>query len=263
MSTHPQEAVSEPIGAAANAAGATNEREAHERAGPPALLRWPSPEAWLRTAREIAIVTLGILIAFALNAWWEEQRERREEERHLHALASDFQQNAKILASLVEREDRVAEHSLKLLQAARAPEPASPEIIRSLMGQVFSSQRLEPVMGAYQALVNSAGLTLIRNDELRAALADFAALAGDRYGERFADELYFRLSHEFAGQLQFVADAVAPPSSPVSYAAVLEDPKFQEYLALRHVLEAEVANHYRDLQQRAEGILAKVQAEMR
>jgi hypothetical protein len=219
--------------------------------------------ALLRAAREIAIVTLGILIAFALNAWWEERRERRHEQQHLRALASDFQQNVERLAFLVEREERVSQRSLKLLEAARAPDEGTPESVRVLVQEVFSSQRFEPVMGAYEALVNSAGLTLIRDDELRSALADFAALVNGRYAERFADELYFQLVHAFAGQLQFADIVASPQATPRSYRALLDDPKFQEYLALRHVMEQQVADHYRGLQRRAEHILGRLKADVR
>jgi hypothetical protein len=235
-------------------------RAGAERTGGAAVSRLFASSAWLRAAREIAIVTLGILIAFALNAWWEEHRERRQEQQHLRALASDFEQNVKRLVFLVEKQERVARRTFSLLEAARAPQPGTPESIRSLVQEVFSSQRFEPVMGAYEALVNSTGLTLIRDDELRSALADFAALVNGRYAERFADELYFQLVQTFAGRLQFADMLAAPQATPASYAELLQDPKFQEYLAWRHLLEQQVGDHYRGLHQRAEHILEQLEA---
>src|SRR5262252_331642 len=72
--------------------------------------------------REIAIVTIGILIAFALNAWWENHKERRQEQQNLRALAGDFERNTAQLDELSKAEDNIATSSLELLKIARSGE---------------------------------------------------------------------------------------------------------------------------------------------
>lgn len=215
--------------------------------------------AWLRAMREIAIVTLGILIAFALNAWWEEHRERRQEQHHLHALASDFRENIDQLARLAPALDSVSQNSLKLLEAARAGRDPQIEEIRALIGEVFSSQRFEPVMGAYEALVNSAGLTLLRDDALRAALANFAASAAGSYSEWYANQVYLDFTRKFIGRLRIADDLYPTSSAAHAYADVLEDPAFQEHLALRYHLERQMAARYRELLRQAEDILQRIE----
>lgn len=111
--------------------------------------------------------------------------------------------------------------------------------------QVFSSVRFEPVMGAYDALLNSAGLTLIRDDELRSSLAAFAARMNGRYSERFSDELYFSLIRDFAGKLGIGDEVLSDRKPSTSFSSLLADAKFQEYLAPRHLAENEVAGQYR------------------
>ena len=61
-------------------------------------------EGRIRGSRLVAeglVVIASILIAFALDAWWDRQAERRVEEAHLHALRSDYQQNVARLNALI------------------------------------------------------------------------------------------------------------------------------------------------------------------
>src|SRR5215471_4797966 len=208
-----------------------------------------------KALREIVIVTIGILIAFALNAWWEYHKERRQEQQNLRALASDFERNTQRLAEMSKVEDAIAKDSFDLLQISRSDDEKSLPQIRSLMSGVFSGGRFEPVMGAYDALVNSAGLTILRNDKLRGALASFSATVNSRYRERFGDDMYYSLVREFSGRLQFWTMVDKAEPSLAAYKQLLADPKFQDGLALRNLTESEMAAYYRGLKQRSEAIL--------
>jgi hypothetical protein len=224
---------------------------------------WRGRRALLRAAGEIAVVVVGVLIAFALNAWWVERDARRTEQVHLRALSADFERNAGSLRVLVERQGRVEQASLNLLKLARTEPSAPPERVRAMLGPVFSSIRFEPVMGAYDALLNSAGLALISDDELRASLATFAARMSGRYTERYADELYFSLTREFAGQIRFADVLLADADSSASFASLLGDPKFQDHLAFRHSAEREVADEYGLFLKEAEAIIVHLRNQLR
>lgn len=213
---------------------------------------------------EVVVVVASILIAFSLDAWWSRRAEERTGTAHLQALRSDFEQNVARLHVLIEREDRIANASRRLLLVAVSPTVPSPEdSVSSLLGEVFNSGRFDPVMGAYEAVVNSGGLSQVRNDSLRLALADFASLLEGRYNERFSDEIYFEFIRGFMGQLGFTAAVVASDSLATANAAalplfqgeLLRDPKFREHLALRYVAESGVAASYRGLLEKAERVL--------
>jgi hypothetical protein len=200
---------------------------------------------WLPYAiRETAIVTIGILLAFALNAWWEGHKEDRQETKHLRALASDFDRNAQELTRVVGLEEEIANASLALIKKTPAPDP---ETTRRLMGRVFSSGRFEPVMGAYEGLVNSSGLTLISSDALREDLASFAAAVRNPYGERISDDFYFAFTREFAGQLQMAENILGEPTSADAYRELLNDARFREHLAIRFAAERDVGRYYKEL----------------
>ena len=222
---------------------------------------------WMAVARplgEIAIVTVGILIAFALEAWWDGREKAAQEQVHLRALASDLQQNIGELKTLIEREKEVMTSSQELLKLARVQQPGETARLEELFYQVFNSARFEPVMGAYEALVNSGGLTLIRDESLRAALAEFAAKVGGQYAESWSEEHYFAFAREFAGRVVLLqAQNPAADARERAYEEMLRDRRFQEHLALRYYSERDVANKYIGLRQQAEAVLAQVRAQIR
>jgi hypothetical protein len=214
-------------------------------------------------AGEIFIVVAGVLIAFGLNAWWVERSTRVEEQTHLRALARDFEQNVSLLTYLLEREEEIVAVSLELLQLARKQPHADAAVVSPLIGGVFQSHRAEPAMDAYQALVNSAGLTLIRDEQLRSDLAGFAARSVDPYAERYADELYMTFTTRFIGRLNVGGVLAQDAPIPESYSDLLSDPVFQEHLAFRHFSERQVATDYRQRLREAQGILVQLRTQIR
>jgi hypothetical protein len=209
-------------------------------------------------------VVASILIAFSLDAWWSKRATARTGTSHLQALRSDFEQNVSRLQVQIEQEERIADASRRLLRVATSHTVPSPEdSVSNLLGQVFNSGRFDPVMGAYEAVVNSGGLAQVRDDSLRLALADFASLLDGRYHERFSDQLYFDFIRGFEGQLGFSAAVLASDSFAAADAAVtsrtrrelLRDPRFREHLALRYLTESGVAVWYQGLLEKAERIL--------
>lgn len=217
-----------------------------------------------RVLIEMLVVVASILIAFSLDAWWSKRATERTETAHLRALRSDFEQNVSRLKVHIEREERIADASRRLLLVAISPNTLSPEdSVSNLLGQVFNSGRFDPVMGAYEAVVNSGGLAQVRDDSLRLALADFASLLDGRYHERFSDELYFDFIRGFEGQLGFSAAVLASDSLAAAHVVtmsrsrreLLRDPRFREHLALRYLAESGVAAAYRGLLEKAERVL--------
>ena len=220
------------------------------------------PSALLWAAGETLIVTIGVLIAFGLNAWWVERSARIEEQTHLRALARDFEQNVNVYAEVAQRAKRSSDASLELLQLARKQPDADPAAVRTLLGRVFQSYRKKPALDAYEALVSSAGLTLIRDEKLRLALAGFADRATEPYQERFADQLYLDLTTRYLGRTQLAGLVAGDAAELESFAELLRDPAFQEHPAYRYVLERDVASLYEDRATEARDVLQRLRAQI-
>jgi hypothetical protein len=231
----------------------------------PGMGRTVGTKTWI--LMETGIVVVGILIAFSVNSWWESRSAQERERAHLHALRADFAQNAERLERLADRHDGISEHSRALLVVARQDRSLPPDSVVRLVGEVFSSDRFDPVMGAYQGLVHSGGLAQLQDDSLRTALATFASRLDSRYAEFFATELYLSFNREFMGHTgaaEWVLSRhpeveVHGLATAFDFDPVLRDPRFQEYLAIRHSTTREVAGYYRELGRQAAAVLERIE----
>ena len=131
-------------------------------------LAWRDRALWRHIVVEIVIVTAGILIAFSLDSWWEGRQDTAREQSHLRALVSDFEENAARLRKVADRDERVERAAAELLALMRENPNARRDVVWPLLSSVFSSAQYEPILGAYDTLVSTGDLTLIRDEELPA-----------------------------------------------------------------------------------------------
>ncbi len=165
----------------------------------PGLL--PEGYTWPSVLVEVAIVVAGVLVAFALNSWWQGRIASEREQAHLRALHADFRENVRRLEAYVDQEQRTMEASRALLALLKEGEAPPPDTTRRLLGQVFDSGRFQPVMGAYEALLGSGGLSLISDGSLRTALAAFASMSENRYHTWLANEYYVSFNRSVIAEL--------------------------------------------------------------
>jgi hypothetical protein len=214
---------------------------------------------WRGLFLEITVVVVGILIAFMLESWWDRRAGAEQERAFLRALRSDFAENVARLKAAAARQEGIESAGRQLLSLSRSHSPIGTDTVRKLMGRVFNSGRFEPVMGAYEAIVNSGGLAQISDDSLRAMLAAFTSYLRVSYVEQFSNNLYFAFIREYADQIGLSAadDSTADSSGSADgvYMVLLRDRRFQSQVALRVYAERDVGRYYRSLQKQAETIL--------
>ncbi len=77
--------------------------------------------------RDVFLIVLGILIAFALDAWWEDQGDRRRLEENLLTVQEEFREISSQLRPFVERLEgqlTTTKHLLSLTGPDAVPIPA-------------------------------------------------------------------------------------------------------------------------------------------
>ena len=138
----------------------------------------PTPLSNRRTlgslATEALVIVVSVLVALFAEAWWTQQREIEAAEAQLVSLARDFEQmSARADTSLWNAETAVSTGTA-LLDALMGP---TPEIVAdSALGMLLKTVQYEvfsPSTGAYDALVSSGNIELLRDTELKRALSDF------------------------------------------------------------------------------------------
>ena len=134
---------------------------------------------------DVIAIVLSILLAFAIDAWWDERKERAEEREVLQSLYVEFKSN-RDEAALVVKVHEVAVHSVATLMKMSGDEIlalSTDEVEKQL--RFFASPRtFDAVRGSVDALTSSGKLGILRSRELREALTTFMNIIEDAAEDR-------------------------------------------------------------------------------
>jgi hypothetical protein len=141
---------------------------------------WRSRLRWFLA--EFLVVVTGVLVALALNAWWQQRRDAGREEAYLRQLVADLQESERRFAEADQRVAFADEGRTRLLHAFWAPDASPRDSV--LYWADVSAYYEDPrsVMGTVTALLSTGDLNLVRDDSIRSAITGFAE-AEARYAE--------------------------------------------------------------------------------
>lgn len=144
---------------------------------------------WGRWFVEIVVIVLSILLAFAIEAWWDERQEREDEREILAGLEREFTDYHDKLSRAIEKHDLMRTAMEELLQATESGRWTTTEftldeaVIRSMWPPTT-----ELSGGVRDALIQAGRLEVISNRALREKLALWAGI----HAEVFDDEEFSR-----------------------------------------------------------------------
>jgi hypothetical protein len=125
---------------------------------------------WKRIAVEATAIVASILIAFAIDAWWQDRSERIVESQHLRALHEDLVISLKILdEDEAYQQQQVA--YLELLLLANSETPFSDELRQWIDDGLWQIGSYEPQLSSLRELESSGQSGIIRNQDIRRSLA--------------------------------------------------------------------------------------------
>ena len=131
---------------------------------------------WSRLTIETAAIVFSILLAFAIDAWWERQRDRALEIETLNSLLAEFEANQALLPRYIQRHGVVGSSLLEVYGGLEAAAPgAEVAVTDTLLVWAVRNVSFEPQGGALSALLQSGDLGRISNPDLREALASWPA----------------------------------------------------------------------------------------
>src|SRR5210317_1036044 len=123
---------------------------------------------WKRLSVEAAAIVTSILLAFSIDAWWENRLERIEELRILDTLRAEFLSNIESIPSYIERHQISADYTKELLDLMRAAEPGSTlRYAAAKLARVLAHSTTNPHSGALDAILQSGELRYLSNPAIR------------------------------------------------------------------------------------------------
>ena len=132
---------------------------------------------WKRIAVEAVAIVASILLAFSIDALWDNYQDRREEYELLVGLNDEFTRHVASIEESMRRVQRIIDSIGFLLNqgAVNVESLDSIEIIeQAVFHSGFTTPSDELTGGVRDTLFESGKLDLIRNDELRAALVKWS-----------------------------------------------------------------------------------------
>ena len=202
---------------------------------------------WSRLSIETVAIVGSILLAFAIDAWWQDHQDRENEEEYLVSLRQELADSIEIAKENEELRLKVVKAHVSLVAqiqgATRAPDRDLYEWI-SLLSYPL---RYYPPRAVFNDIMASGGTGLISSAELRIALAELEQ--GIRFLEQFDDASWVvweqRIQPFLEGRIPrierlrqgYARDRADVPfgKSPhtADFDAVFADPIFEDIIAER------------------------------
>lgn len=203
---------------------------------------------WSRRVVEGLTITFGILLAFAIDAWWDRAQERRSD---LTALAS-VQRELRTTGELLE--DAIRLHGLTQVQGREVLEMTSsgrltvpPDSLDKLVISLWRSYIINPPTGALEAAMLAGAIGRLENEDLKDRLLGWHGLLEDLLEEEIdgsrnatsfvreylssqlsLQELYSAYGESVSGEMVGDATPAFPPTRhEAAVESLLDDREFE------------------------------------
>ena len=126
------------------------------------------------------LIVISILVAFAIDAWWEARQDREAEARILVSLRQEFQANVDRLPRFVEQNKLAADLRERVIHDMREAGPGGRVEMRAFdLAYALIQGTSDPQQGALDAILSSGELRYLEDRELRERLAGWPKLVID------------------------------------------------------------------------------------
>ena len=133
-----------------------------------------------RLFAEGVVIVVSILLAFGIEAWWDERQDRAEEHNILLALQEEFSTNRAALVETIEMQEASERRYRALRDLTTAEIRALPvDSVGALLGSLTAPRTFDAVRGTVDALVGAGALGLLQSNELQRSLTSFLGVLGD------------------------------------------------------------------------------------
>lgn len=193
------------------------------------------------------MIVFSILLAFAIQAWWEGSQERKREIGHLAALRSELEVGLDIIPGAKTTMAKLLYSHEALTRQFPGDALAPEDSLFVWLSDVSRPANLRPPTAVLDDLVSSGGIQLIKSDPVRLAIADYQRLlaihqtnidqAWATWAERMQPFLEGRVPRvERLRRGTYGAERplpLAPSPFTSDFASIFNDPSFSSMIAER------------------------------
>ena len=213
--------------------------------------------AWTRIAAEGIVIVGSILLALALDAFWEDRKDRVEEAAYLEALLDDLSETHRGLGEANDLYRLAVANADEVLRVVGGEGTEFPDTTAAKIGSVLFIFGVQAVENTYNELLSTGKLSLIRSIDVRRQLASIHAaigmistveeLAGVQWGALDLPTITTKLVYSREIAPPMVRDV--QPSDPFGdgYDHLIGDREFWNVVALRRELSGYLLQRQEEL----------------
>ena len=229
--------------------------------------------SWPRIIAEGLAIVASILLAFGIDAWWQDRQTRFEEQQILQGLKEEFVSVHKVLTDhMAQHLGRVQSLEKLLIEIENGPSDDAGPIVELALLEMVSPTTSDLGNGTLEALLSSGRVEILMNKTLRARLAAWNGVIGEVWddqadGAKMVYEVYvpYFVSENVrvgASMRQWYDDWPIPSRSvsenPEALKRLLEDPKFRVLTEIRYGYKRHLSQEFELAIAGAEVILLEI-----
>ena len=133
-----------------------------------------------RMTVEALLIVVSILLAFAIDTWWDERQDRAEESEILDLLQAEYRANVEHTQRIIDAHLGYTADVEDLLDSSDAEIQASPpEALSRYVLALCNPWTFDPVLGTTDALISAGKLDILSERQLRVALTTYVNQVDD------------------------------------------------------------------------------------
>jgi len=224
---------------------------------------------------ESVAIILSILLAFAIDAGWDEFKERNHEKAFLVSLLGDFRETRSRIDESIDAHTNIVALAHQLLGFHGGDTSnIEPEVLETMLSAVFFNwQSLYLTSGSRDALFASGDIEIIGNEELRAMLAVWPSRVADAAEDDFlisrdvmnnlAPYLQSKVRTRNIARITSSETAeLIPRIESVNYDSLWNDTLFENLVTFRILNETYAVSESNRLREAADAIIRVIEKEL-
>jgi hypothetical protein len=237
---------------------------------------------WLRISAEGVAIVVSILLAFAIQAWWEGRKERDEQDTILAAISVEIAANLAAIHCELQYRAAAKENIQLILELSSTEHVSQYDEIDQLLANLIWWGDIDFASGALDSLIQGGRLPIIQSASLRQRLAELP----DRYAsvDRLERQTYESMHNRVApyllenaffpqiatGWVKGRPGCAGTSQSPSEYSStlttdhteLLDDPEFLGILVLRQADHDDAISGYTGLRSVLNDLIESIDSEI-
>jgi hypothetical protein len=221
---------------------------------------------WMRISVEATAIVASILLAFAIDAWWQDRQDRIDEQEILAGLKSEFVANLDTLTrhlAYAQRDVQTLESMVMLIENSQSNNANS--IVLETLDEMTTPATTDLGNGTLNALLSSGRIEILQSKELRILLTAWDGVIGEVWDDQANNaKMVLEIYIPYLIQENYSIFSIVESSGKlVDMDRLLADETFLTLVKLRHGFKSHLVGEFEQAISEAAHIIVEIDNSLR